>query len=405
MINKKSAVFELLLVGTWILGNMSVNFMLPLLPSVAAEFHASPTLVKYSISIFLFGKAAGVLIYGPLSDRYGRRSFMLLGLFLYFIGNAFTFFTSSMTVLLLSRLIQGIGTSATVLMGRVMINDVYKNNKAAMVFSQMFLAASVLISCLPMMASWTASHFDWRFIFLIMAGYGLVMFVLCFLLLDETHHQRDTMNSSFSEIVLHYRAIVSHPLFLGYVLCSLFMVAGESAFNTASSFLLIKGFGVSIYYFGVLMTSLGLGHLVGTLLCGRLVKKYDLVNMMGIGVIILMLSACTMAILVNIGYASVLTIMLPMAIFYVGTGFIMTITAVGVVTPFPKLIATSSAASLLLYFGFSTISSTLMSHLPTTTARPVTLLIAVFGLLAFLAWYVLIVPSRKNEGLAVAVKA
>ena len=119
MIKKKPAVFELLLVGTWILGNMSVNFMLPLLPSVAAEFHASPTLVKYSISIFLFGKAAGVLIYGPLSDRYGRRSFMLLGLFLYFIGNAFTFFTSSMTVLLLSRLIQGIGTSATVFIGRV----------------------------------------------------------------------------------------------------------------------------------------------------------------------------------------------------------------------------------------------------------------------------------------------
>src|SRR3990167_9422378 len=176
MINKKSAVFELLLVGTWILGNMSVNFMLPLLPSVATAFHASPTLVKYTISLFLFGKAAGVLVYGPLSDKYGRRLFMLFGLFLYCVSNVLAFFTGSMAVLLLSRLLQGVGTSATVLMGRVMINDVYKNNKAAMVFSQMFLAASVLISCLPMMASWTASHFDWRFIFLIMAGYGFVMF-------------------------------------------------------------------------------------------------------------------------------------------------------------------------------------------------------------------------------------
>lgn len=390
----KYCSFELLLVSTWFLGVMAIKFILPSLPAIAEQFHTSATCAKYTISLFLFGKATGMLVFGPLSERYGRKIFMLIGLLLFSIGNIVALLTPSISLLLIARLIQGLGVSGTVIIGRAMINDTYKNDKAAVAFSHIFLVSSIIIACLPLFGSFLATHYHWRITFAVMAGYSLIIFVLCFLFLKESHSPRIDVSLGIKQIMAYYKIIVSHPLFLGYVLCSIFMIAGESAFNTASSFLLIKTYGISKNVFGILITCLALGHLVGTLICGRLVKKYNLVNMMGIGVIILATSTSVMAVIACLGFTNVASLIIPMVIFYIGTGFVMTITAVGAVIPFPKLIGTSSAASLSLSFTFSALSSALMSVLSTQSAVPVSLLIAACGIAAFFSWYFLIVPNR-----------
>jgi predicted MFS family arabinose efflux permease len=247
-----------------------------------------------------------------------------------------------------------------------------------------------------MLGSLISSHYAWQISFIIMASYTAVIFFLCYFFLEETHTPQH-IPLKIRHIFTYYTTITRHPLFLGYVLCSLFMVAGESAFNTASSFLLIQTYGITKNTFGMLITCLAVGHLVGTLICGRLVKHYDLANMMGIGVIILAFSTTIMALAINLGYTSVPIIIMPMILYYIGTGFVMTITAVGAVTPFPHLIGISSSAALSLNFGFSALSSALMSHLSTRTAGPVSLLIASCGIAAFFSWYWLIVPNRSSK--------
>jgi Bcr/CflA subfamily drug resistance transporter len=395
--NNKTMLFELLLVSTWFLGVMAVKFMLPSLPTIADQLHTTATLAKYTISLFLFGKATGMLAFGPLSEKYGRKIFMLIGLAVFSIGNIIALISPTIETLLLARLIQGFGVSGTVMVGRAMINDIYKNNKAAVVFSHIFLASSIVIVFLPMVGSFIATHYHWRIAFTIMAVYSSIIFILCLFFLKESHSPRADITLSMRQILTYYKIIASHPLFLGYVLCSIFMIAGESAFNTASSFLLIKTYGISKTYFGMLMTSLAMGHLLGTLICGRLVKKYDLVKMMGTGVIILAGSTSIMALMACMGHVNVPSLIIPMVLFYIGTGFIMTITAVGAAIPFPTLIGMSSAASLSLNFVLSALSSALMSHLSTTSAGPVSLLIAVCGIAAFFSWYLLIVPFRVTK--------
>jgi len=398
-LSKKYIHLELLLISTWFIGVMAVQFMLPLLPTIAKQLHASTTLVKYTISIFLFGKAFGMLAFGPLSEKYGRKIFMLTGLGLFTFGNLLALFSTTIEILLFARLIQGLGVSASVLIGRTMINDTYKSNKAAVVFSHIFLVASIIISFLPMLGSLMAMHFYWRTVFLIMGSYTTIIFVLCFFYLNETHTDKGIVALNLPKIFLYYKTIISHPLFLGYVLCSIFMIAGESAFNTASSFLLMQTFNVSTKTFGMLITLLVGGHLIGTLICGKLVKKHDLSSMMGVGVSILLISTLFMVLGIYLGYASVALIIIPMIIYHAGTGFIMTITAVGSVVPFPNLIGISSAASLLLNFTFSALSSAVVSNLSTHTAGPVSLLIFGCGVLAFFSWYGLILPNHDRKSL------
>lgn len=402
--NNNIASFELLLISTWFLGVMAVQFILPSLPNIAEALHTTSTMAKYTISLFLFGKAIGMLFAAPLSEKYGRRMFMLLGLALFAAGNMLAYFSDTIYLLLFSRFLQGLGVSSTVMIGRAMINDKYKNNKAAVVFSHVFFAAAVVISLLPMLGSMIAVNYHWQTAFLIMSLYSSFIFILCLLFLPETHSAQPGMSLNIGQVFTYYKTITRHPLFLGYVLCSIFMIAGESAFNTASSFLLIKSYGISKNTFGLLMTGLAVGHLLGTLICGRLVKKFDLVSMMGTGVIILAASACIMTVLIHLGYASISVIITPMIIFYVGTGFVMTITAVGAVLPFPQLIGISSAASLSLNFSLSALSSAIMSNLPTKTAGPVSLLIALCGMGALISWYALIVPHRVENTNSIALK-
>lgn len=376
----------LLVIGTWILGNIAIIFMLPSLPSIALDLHTTTTLAKYTISIFLLGKATGMLVYGPLSEKFGRRLFVLIGLSLYFLGSVFSSLAPTIYILLGSRLIQGLGTSATILMGRVIINDKFKHNHAARVFSYLFLITSILIGCLPVLGGFVTHYFKWRSIFIVMSIYSGSFFILCFLFLEESLLSFSTERFSLKKTFSHYKTIFSNKLFLAYVLCSGFMVAGESAFNTASPFLLMKTVGVSTQRYGVLMTLLELGHLVGTLLCGWSVKKYHLSTLMTIGVSILAFSSCSMVIFILSDYPSLWVIITSMILFYVGTGFVLTIATVGVVTPFPNLIGVSLAASLLLYFSFSAVSSAVISIIPTTSFEISSMLIGGYGVLALLSW-------------------
>jgi len=395
--NDNNLSFKLLLISTWFLGVMAVKFILPSLPNIADQLHTTQTLAKYTISLFLFGKAVGMLLVGPLSEKYGRKIFMLIGLAFFTLGNIFAFTAHSIITLLIARLIQGLGVSATVMIGRAMINDKYKSNKAAIVFSHVFLAASVIIAFLPMLGSTIANHFYWQTSFIIMAAYSTFIFIMCYFFLHETHAHEPSVTLTMSNVFSYYKTITRHPIFLGYVLCSIFMIAGESAFNTASSFLFIKTYGMTKTSYGMVITSLDIGHLIGTLICSFLVRRYDLVNMMGTGVIILAVSTLLMALFCVLGFFDLSLIIIPMIIYYVGTGFVMTITAVGTALPFPTLIGISSAAALSLNFTFSALSSALMSHLPTTTAVPVSLLIAVFGSAAFMSWYLLVLPNRGEK--------
>ena len=397
LLKDKNLNLVLLTTSTWFLGTMAIQFASPVLPFVSEQFQVSQTLVKYMISIFLFGKAFGMLVFGPLSEKYGRRRFMLIGLLMFTAGNLLAFSASSIKALLFARLLQGLGVSATVLMGRVMINDRHKANKAAIVFSQIFFVASIIITALPIIGSFLASHYSWRSSFAVMGTYSFLLFILAYLFLPETLQKGRTIALDFPKIGIYYKTIVSHPIFLGYVMCSICMIAGESAFNTAASFLLIKTYGMTVQKFGWVMTSLGLGHLLGTKVCGWLLQKYDMVKMMGLGVMLLAASALCLFIFAQLGYANSYTISIPMILFYIGTGFVMTITAVGAVVPFPHLIGIASSASLLLNFSFSAVSSAIMSHLSTKTAEPISALIAICGVSSLLLWLFLIAPNRKHE--------
>ncbi|MBD5784515.1 MFS transporter, partial [Francisella tularensis] len=119
----------------------------------------------YVMAFFLAGKALGMIVYVPLSEIYGRRKFMLFGLILYMSSSLLCMITTDIYWLIFWRFVQGLGVSGTILMGRVIINDSYPNDKAAHIFGYLFALAAVIIACLPTLGGIIAIFKNWQLAF------------------------------------------------------------------------------------------------------------------------------------------------------------------------------------------------------------------------------------------------
>lgn len=384
--NKDIRYIPLLVLSTWFLGNMGVHFLLPLLPVMTKDLDTSVRLTQYVIAFFLAGKALGMIIYGPLSEVYGRRKFMLIGLLLYIISSFCCIFANDITWLMFFRFIQGLGVSATILMGRIIINDSYPNDKAANVFGYLFALAAIIIAFLPTLGGIIAIFKNWYFAFVVMLVYSSFIFLIMLKYLPETQNNSFRKKLSFKGILNDYSTVFKHPVFFGYLMCTGLMVAGESAFNTNAAFLMIKTYGISEKTFGLMMSSLLIAHLLGAIICGRYVVKKGISHLTGVGVVILVLAGVFLLATSMLNVDSPYLTISAMFIYFLGTGFIMTTAAVGVVSPFPKMIGTAMAFALSLEFLLSSLSSFITSHLAITSLYPIALLITILSISSFGMW-------------------
>lgn len=126
-------------------------------------------------------------------------------------------------------------------------------------------------------------------------------------------------------------------------MCTGLMVAGETAFNTSAAFLMIKTYGIPTKTFGIMMSSLLVAHLLGAVICGRYVVRKGISNLTGVGVVILVLAAVFLLATTILKVDGPYLTISAMFVYFLGTGFIMTTAAVGVVSPFPKMIGTAMA--------------------------------------------------------------
>src|SRR5699024_8551233 len=152
------------------IGPLSIDTYLPSMPAIAAELGATSSLVQQSVSAYFIGLAAGQLICGPCSDRYGRRPVLFVGLGLYLAATLACVLAPTIGILIAGRTLQGLGAAATPAAGRAVIRDIWSGDQAAraMSFVMMVMAFAPLIA--PMLGGQIFAWFGWRAIFWLMAG-------------------------------------------------------------------------------------------------------------------------------------------------------------------------------------------------------------------------------------------
>jgi DHA1 family bicyclomycin/chloramphenicol resistance-like MFS transporter len=295
-----------LLAALSMLGPFSVDAYLPAFPAIQASLHATGLEVQQTLTAYMLAFAAMSLWHGALSDAFGRRNVVLVGLIVFAVGTLGCASAHSVHYLWVFRIMQGISAGAGVVVGRAIIRDLYSDAPAARLLSMVTMIFSIAPAIAPVLGGWVVAAFDWRSIFLGLLGFSVVLWWVCWQHLPETMpvERRQPFNPRF--LARSYWDIFSSVLFQ--------MKSGIVAFNFGGMFLFIAGAPVLLPVhlhlgpsdFAWLFVPAVSGIFLGALVANRLAGKMTFSRQIAIGYA-LMLAAVTG----SVAYHAVLPPALP----------------------------------------------------------------------------------------------
>jgi DHA1 family bicyclomycin/chloramphenicol resistance-like MFS transporter len=339
-----------------------------------------------TISFYLVGFALGQIVYGPISDRHGRKPILLAALALFSIAGLACAFASSIEVLIIARFFQAFGGSGAVVLARAIVRDLYSEARAGREFSLMGAIMAVAPTIAPLIGGVLQAAFGWRAIFVALFALGSVGLAVVGCLLPETLKSRAPEPLSLLSTMRVYRTFMKNSAFLahlGIVTCS-FM--GLFAWISGASFVLQDLYGLSAPEFAVAFALGSAGYMLGTVLAAGIVTHIGLDRTIGLGGLALAVGGLAMIAAVTLGLTSAASLVLPAALYLAGLGLAMPQGFAGALSPFQDH---AGAASSLVGFVQQTCAAALgavVGHMLGRSAWPLAVAIAAMGCLTLVIW-------------------
>ena len=246
------------------MGPMCVNLLLPALPQIQQFFAVPIAAAQITISAYLLAFAAGILAAGSLSDRYGRRRILIGGMLVFATGSLICAAAASLKILILGRLVQGIGAAAGITVSRAIAGDLYRDGELARRLALLTMASLLGTMISPLLGAQLAAHLGWHSCFLLLVLLGLFAAVSCYTLLPETRHVSSSGRSA-SRLWSESRKVIGRPVFFGYVIQIGVIYGVFMCFITVTPYVMSNALGQSGSQFGVWYLLLAGGYFLGNL--------------------------------------------------------------------------------------------------------------------------------------------
>ena len=230
-------------------GPLCLDMYLPALPQLPADLSSTSAAAQLTLSSCIVGLAVGQLITGPLSDRLGRRGPLLVGVAIFVIASVICAVTTSMTVLIAVRLVQGAAGAAGIVVGRAVVADMFAGKVAAAYFSAIATINGLAPILAPVIGGQVLRVGTWRTVFWVLAGIGVLMLVLAALVIKESLPPERRSSGGFGGTLRAFGTLVRDRGYVGSVLAGSMVTAAMFGYISASPFLLQDGFGLSAQQF------------------------------------------------------------------------------------------------------------------------------------------------------------
>lgn len=379
--------FATVLAGITLIAPLSIHFFLPIMPAIKVELGMSDALAETTFSITLCTMAVMTLIYGNLSDRYGRRPVLLCGLSLFVVGSTATAFAISVPTLLAGRLVQALGAGCGVTLARAIARDAYGPERLVKAIAYLTMAYALGPMIAPPLGGVLLDNFGWRTVFFVAALAGVGIGIAAYFIVFETNANRQSISSS--RIVGNYLALLRQPRFLAFVLQSGFSSGAFFTMAAASSFLMRDYLGRSATEFGVYFLLFPLGYVFGNFLSSRL-SRVPIETMVLAGSLLLLVTEIGQAALIFIHYFTPMVIFIPGFLISVAQGLALPNAQAGAIRVAPHLAGTAAGIGVFLQMlcggVFSQIYGLLADGTPTPMIVSVgisTILLTAAGLFVF----------------------
>ncbi|MFF1893768.1 multidrug effflux MFS transporter [Streptomyces sp. NPDC058206] len=284
----------LVLGGLTALPPLSMDMYLPALPAVTDALHAPAATVQLTLTACLGGMALGQVVVGPMSDRWGRRRPLLLGMVVYVLATALCVFAPTTELLIGFRLLQGLAGAAGIVIARAVVRDMYDGVEMARFFSTLMLISGVAPVIAPLIGGQVLRFTDWRGIFAVLTVVGVLLTLVVWKWLHETLPPEERHTGGVGDALRTMRGLLGDRTFTGYMVAGSLAFAALFAYVSASPFVVQEIYGASPQTFSLLfgINSIGLitvGQINGKVLVGRI--SLDKALGFGLGVIVLAATA------------------------------------------------------------------------------------------------------------------
>ncbi|WP_346656019.1 multidrug effflux MFS transporter [Bradyrhizobium sp. dw_78] len=376
-------------------GTLAMHIFVPALPLAARDLAASSSSLQLTISIYILGLAIGQLLYGPLSDRFGRRPVLLVGLLLYSVAGLVAALAPDVRILVVARLFQAIGGCSGLVLGRAIVRDGVGVDEATRRLAVVSLIVNVGPGLAPLAGAELGAWLGWRSIFFALTAMGLINFLITWRLLPETGPQRSTHRDArrTGELWSNFRQLITSRAFLGYAIGGGCATTSMYAFISAAPFIFTEQLrqpsrDVGIYL-AIIVGALWVGSVVASRIAGRVAVNRQMIggNLMSVAGAFIFLGA------VLFGVLSVPITVGSMIMFMFGVGVSSPPALAEAMSVNPKVIGSASGVYGFMQMTVGAICSSAAS-LGSTPALGSAVVLVVAGALAQFSFWTAIRSSR-----------
>lgn len=350
-----------LLIALCISGTLSLHIFVPALPSAAADLGVSGGTIQLTLTLYLIGLAGGQLLYGPLSDRIGRRPALLGGLVLYAIGSLACAAAPDVASLIAARIVQAIGGCSGLVLGRAILRDVSSAREAAAKLALLNLFQSIAPASAPLIGGLLATFLGWRVIFLLLAAVGLVTLAATLRTLPETNATRGG-SGGFGAMLRSYIRLLSLPEFRALAIGGACSTTSFFAFLSAAPFIFTGLLHRPTHEIGFYFVIPILGFSIGSFTANRLVRRVDPMRLMLACSAIATTGAAIFMALELTSHLTVVTTLAAILVFTIGSGTVSPLALSSAISVQPGMIGAAAGLYGFCQMGYGAICTLLVSQ-------------------------------------------
>ena len=360
--------------------SLDPSIYIPSMPAIADDLGTSMGSVQLTLTLYLIGFAFSQLIYGPVSDRYGRRPALLSALLIFFVSSIACTLAPTIEFLIVARIFQAFGACAGVVLTRAIVRDVYNRAESARVMAYLGMAMGLAPALAPVLGGQLHIFFGWRANFAFMAIACAVAFIATWARLRETHNQRSAGTTGLYGMLNGYSRLLRSPTYLAYSLNASFLTAGFFAFFSSAPIVVIQIMELSPDKLGFFTLFMPAGFITGNFIVSRLTHRVSVDRMIvteNLTAVVAMATMVGIALTGHIGAAAIVG-----SVYFLGlaNGFALPNNPAGAVSVDPSIAGTASTLlgfMQMLMSAVATIAVDFLAHESQLTMASIMLVTAI----------------------------
>jgi DHA1 family bicyclomycin/chloramphenicol resistance-like MFS transporter len=366
------------------MGPLAIDMYLPALPTIAREFNTDSGVVQVSLAVYFTGIAIGQALYGPMSDRVGRKPVLYFGLAVFIVSSIGCALAGSVESLITFRFLQALGGCAPLVVPRAVVRDHFDQSGSVRMLSVLMLVMGLAPILAPLIGGQLLVNFGWRAVFWVLTAYAAIWLAVVALFLRESLPRERRVRRPLGDVLAVYWRLVRDRSYMGHALSGALIFAGLLAYIAGSPVVFIELFHVSPEHYGLYFGTNAFGIIAASQINRWLVNRVETRRIVSVVLSVAMVASLTLLLDAYTGFGGFAGILVPLFCFIACHGFVLPNTTALAMAPHGQVAGSASALLGTVQFVLGATAGSLVGAFANGTAVPLAAVLAGCGAAAFL---------------------